>query len=335
LNKTLSAPTSSSIDKFIDSGIVFDSFVVPFVQVTSLMYGVYNVYKQMRHRTVNAAIVSKHLASCKRTAVVYFICMALLVITIDPFNMTRSTYKEYGDDDDYLNKFGIQTYPSFAFSQFTTVIFLNLSVTCYLTVMLLFTSLSLMQIKTIQQHMIEMIDTNTLITDDYMDAKDEIMSLKNGSYLSAQLLTITAAINVVAFLFTMWLNSYLHISGAITYGEMILYDFIAFPYLLKEIVFFFYVLYLAASINTLHDKFIDIANKKFWEVKKKIDRKADNNNTQFTDLSLLWSCTMFRTEDYCVFRLGRLEVRRGGVIATMVGFILYCLYMLLKFKRSV
>ena len=43
-----------------------------------------------------------------------------------------------------------------------------------------------------------------------------------------------------------------------------------------EIVFFFYVLYLAASINTLHDKFIDIANKKFWEVKKKIDRKADN-----------------------------------------------------------
>jgi len=156
--------------------------------------------------------------------------MALLVITIDPFGMTRSTYKEY--DDDYLTKTGQQTYPLFAFNSLT-FLFLNLSVTCYLTVMLLFTSLSLMQIKTIQQNMIEMIDTNTLITDDYMDAKDEIMSLKNGSYLSAQLLTITAAINVVAFLFYMWLNSYHHISGAITYGEMILDDFFAFPYLLK------------------------------------------------------------------------------------------------------
>jgi hypothetical protein len=232
LNKTLSVPTSSHIDKFIASGYVFIGFVVPLVQVTSLIYGVYNVYKQMRHRTVNAAIVSKHLASCKRTAVVYFICMALLVITIDPFTMTRSTYKEY-DDDEYLTNTGQHTYPLFAFCQFTNNLFLNLSVTCYLTVMLLFTSLSLMQIKTIQQHMIEMIDTNTLITDDYMDAKDEIMSLKNGSYLSAQLLTITAGINVVAFLFFMWYNSYYHISGAYTYGDMILNDFVAFPYLLK------------------------------------------------------------------------------------------------------
>jgi hypothetical protein len=157
--------------------------------------------------------------------------MALLVITIDPFGMTRGNYKEF--DSDYLSKTGQQTYPLYAFSSFTNPLFLNLSVTCYLTVMLLFTSLSLMQIKTIQQHMIEMIDTNTLITDDCMDAKDEIMSLKNGSYLSAQLLTITAGINVVAFLFTMWYNSYNHISGAYTYGEMIFYDFRAFPYLLK------------------------------------------------------------------------------------------------------
>jgi len=232
LNKTLSVPTSSSIDKFVASGYVLMMFVASFVQVTSLIYGVYNVYKRMIHRSVSAAIVSKHLASCKRTAVVYFICMALLVITIDPFTMIRSTYKDEVDDD-YRNKTGQQTYPLYAFCQFTTNALLNLSVTCYLTVMLLFTSLSLMQIKTIQQHMIEMIDTNTLITDRYMDAKDEIMSLKNGSYLSAQQLTITAAINVVAFLFHMWLGSYRHISGTYTYGEMILFDFFAFPYLLK------------------------------------------------------------------------------------------------------
>ena len=105
--------------------------------------------------------------------------------------------------------------------------------------------------------------------------------------------------------------------------------------LLLEIVFFFYVLYLAASINTLHDKVIDIANKKYWEVKRRIDSNTNINSTNFIDLQLLWSYTMVHGEDYSLFKLGKLEVRREGVIGTMIGFILYCLYMLLKFKDSV
>ena len=100
-----------------------------------------------------------------------------------------------------------------------------------------------------------------------------------------------------------------------------------------EIVFFFYILYLAASINTLHDKFIDIANKKFWEVKKRID--SNTNSISVIDQQLLWSYTMIRTENYSTFKLGSLEVRREGVIGTMIFFIAYCLYILFKFKDAV
>jgi hypothetical protein len=186
----------------------------------------------MKNQTINADIVSKHLASCQRAAVIFFICMSLLVIAIDPISMTRSFYKEI-DDDDYLNKTGQQNYNLFAFCEFTTALFLNLAVTCYLTVMLFFTSLSLMQIKTLQEYMITMIDTGTLLTDHYMDTKDKIISLKRGSYLSAQLLTIIAGINVICFMFVMWFESYYYINGIGTYQEMIIYDLYAFPYLLK------------------------------------------------------------------------------------------------------
>jgi hypothetical protein len=99
-------------------------------------------------------------------------------------------------------------------------------------------------------------------------------------------------------------------------------------------VFFFYVLYLVSSINSLHDKSIDITNKKFWEVKKKI---ATTNSTSisFIDQELLLSYSMIHNEEYCLFKLGPIEVRRNGVISTMLFFIVYCLYMLLKFKKTV
>jgi hypothetical protein len=161
----------------------------------------------MRHQAVNADIVLKQLALCKRNAMIFFICMVLLVIVIDPIFMTRNVYNDF-DDDDYLKKTGIPTYSNYAFSIFTGNLFLNLSVTCYLTVMMLFTSLSLKQINHLLMYVIKMIDTNTLVTDHYMDAKDKIISLKNGSYLSVQLLTITAAINVIAFMFSIWFHSY-------------------------------------------------------------------------------------------------------------------------------
>jgi hypothetical protein len=54
----------------------------------------------MKHQTVNATIVSKYLAICKRTTIIYFILMVLLVIIIDPINMTKTVYKYYDIEDD-------------------------------------------------------------------------------------------------------------------------------------------------------------------------------------------------------------------------------------------
>ena len=73
LYKVLTSSSCKSIGVFSLLGFVLYGFIVPLVQVTSLMYGINNVYKHM-HQPVNTAIVSPLLASCKRSAIVYFIC---------------------------------------------------------------------------------------------------------------------------------------------------------------------------------------------------------------------------------------------------------------------
>ena len=194
----------------------------------------------MRHQAVNVDIALKHLALCKRNAMIFFICMVLLVIVIDPIYMTRSFYNSN------INNYYLiiqRTYSLYAFNMFTGNLFLSLSVTCYLTVMMLFTSLSLKQIKHLLMYVIKMIDTNTLVTDHYMDAKDKIISLKNGSYLSVQLLTITAAINVIAFMFIIWYSSYRYFQSLNTYWQMIFFDFTVLPLLLKGYTYYYYYYY--------------------------------------------------------------------------------------------
>ena len=166
--------------------------------------------------------------------------MLLLAVTVDPFFMTYKHYKNFTahyDDDDYLKKTGQQNYPLFVFNCFTTILFQNLLVTSYLTVMLFFVSVSINQIKSLQVYIINMIDTNTLVTDNYTDAKNRIISLKNGSYLSTQILFITATINLVCFMFLVRLNRYNYTHSTddnpFTYKEMIFNDFSNLPYLLK------------------------------------------------------------------------------------------------------
>ena len=92
LYNSLTSSTSKGIGMFIYFGYVLAYFIVPIVQVGSLIYGITNLYKHM-DRPANAAIVSPLLASCKRSTVVYFTCMILLVITIEPIAMTRSWYE--------------------------------------------------------------------------------------------------------------------------------------------------------------------------------------------------------------------------------------------------
>jgi len=162
--------------------------------------------------------------------------MALLVVTIDPFFMTKSIYPDIisSNNDDYNMKLGLRNYSAFVFNGFTTNLFLNLSVTCYLTVMLFLTSITLKQINTLQENIITMIQSNTLKSNKYIEIKEKIITLKNGSYFSTQLLTFTAGINIVCFMYQIWVSSYNYrINKSIGYKEMIFFDFTLLPLLLK------------------------------------------------------------------------------------------------------
>ena len=157
----LTSSSSKSIDVFILIGIVLYYFIVPIVQVSSVIYGINNVNKHL-NQPVNAATVSPLLLSCKRSTIVYFIFMALLVVVISPMDMTHNYYdSEYIDYFNYatLTDNGQQTYSLFVFNRFTVHLFFNLSVACYLSVVLLFTSLRMMQINTIQDEIILILST--------------------------------------------------------------------------------------------------------------------------------------------------------------------------------
>ena len=243
----LNSSSSKSIDVFIQSGLVLYTFIVPLVQITSLVYGINNVHKHM-DQPVNAAIVSPLLASCKKSTIIYFICMTVLVIVITPIGMTRSYYEtEYADylDEGTLTEYGQQTYSLFLFSTFTIDLFMNLAVSCYLSVVLLFTSLTMMYINAIQDEMMTIVSAKSSSFDlnKYLEAKGKLVSLKDAFYFSTQLLTFTAAINTISLLFML---GYFHysliksISGnddnaymAYTYSEMMIDDFRQFPFLLK------------------------------------------------------------------------------------------------------
>ena len=245
----MASSSSSTIRVFIRFGFVLHDFIVPLVQVAGLIYGINNVYSRM-DRPVTAIIVSPLLASCKRSAIIFFICMTILVIAINPISMTRSWYEtevftNNNYDDGELSEFGDQTYSLYVFRRFTYSLFFNITVTCYLSVMLLFTTLTMMHINAIQKEVMTIVSTvsNSFELSRYLEAKGKIVSLKNGSYFSIQLLAFTAAVNVIAFLFQLW---YLHysviksVSGSNdddayvnNYIGMIIYDLSLLPFLLK------------------------------------------------------------------------------------------------------
>ena len=134
--------------------------------------------------------------------------MAILVIAIDPITMTHSWYEtevltNNNYDDVELSEFGEQTYSLYVFRIFTYSLFFNLTVACFLSVMLLFTSLTMMHINAIQKDvmMIVSASSSSFQLGEYLEAKGQIVKLKNGSYFSTQLLTFTAALNVIGFLF--------------------------------------------------------------------------------------------------------------------------------------
>ena len=254
LYNSMTSASSSSIGVFIDFRFVLHGFIAPVVQAASLIYGIINVYKHM-DRPVNSTIILPLLASCKRSAVIFFICMALLVIAIEAIMMTHWWYdnevvSNNNYDDGELSKFGEQTYPLYMFHRFTYGLFFNMTVACYLSVMMLFLSLTMKQINYIQEEVMTIVNAKSLSgsfeLDKYLDAKGRIVKLKNASYFSAQLLTFTAAINVICFLFFLWYYHYSFIKSTSSnddyddgydqnYSGMIIYELGLIPFLLKGI----------------------------------------------------------------------------------------------------
>jgi len=207
------------------------------MQVTSLLLGMYNIKKQLQ-QSVNRTTTTKLLNQCKKHAIIFFTIMILLVIVIDPLSISKKTYdvNSGGVDDDYRIKYGVQTYARYAFFQLTTNLFYNLSITCYLSIVMLFISLTLSQVKLMQNDTIISIDDDKLTCDQYMITKDKILYLQSESYLATQILTISAGINVLTFVFTVWLfhYNYKHYQNTLfTYKEMLFLDFDEVPYLLK------------------------------------------------------------------------------------------------------
>ena len=173
--------------------------------------------------------------------------MAVLVIAITPINMTRSYYEdEFVDyeDDGILTEVGEQTYSLYVFNRFASNLFFNLSVACYLSVVLLFTSLSMMHINAIQDEVMTVVSakSNSFDLNKYLEAKGRIVTLMRGSYFSTQLLTFTAAINIICFMSELWYYHYSFIKSTssdaddafhVTYSDMIISDFYLLPFLLK------------------------------------------------------------------------------------------------------
>ena len=240
LHDVLSNETFGSSEvAFIAWGYVAYYFLVPLTQVTSLIFGIFKVYTESRLQEVEENVLLRHLATSKRDAIIFFIFMTLEVITIDPFSMTSEMYRlsQADFDDQYFADQHLhqEKYSLFVFDQFVSKMFLNLSVTCYLTVMVFLLSLIMKQVKTIQQYIVDLIETSTLSARNYNHAKDRIINLIKASYFPTELLMLTAGLNIMGFLFIIWLLKSLNKNYQLNKSLMWYKVADQLPYLLKGI----------------------------------------------------------------------------------------------------
>jgi hypothetical protein len=145
--------------------------IIPILQVGSLLYSLH-MFKQQMKQPCKVNTITKLLPLIKRDACIFFISMALLVIIINPININRTSYDAY-----YHLQLVERTYSLFAFQQ-ATLLFFNLAITCYLTVILIFISLVLSQVTSLQEDIINAVDANTLTCNEYSMKKNEISFLQ-------------------------------------------------------------------------------------------------------------------------------------------------------------
>ena len=99
-------------------------------------------------------------------------------------------------------------------------------------------------------------------------------------------------------------------------------------------MFFFYILYQGSEINTLHDKIVDTANEKYWQISQGFGTTSSDLMKQLCEMKQLCDFTKVENETYSVFKLGPIKVRRGRVTASALGFLFYCLYVLVTVKTN-
>jgi len=313
----------SKADKAIDSlyyaiGALLYHIIVPILQVLSLMYGIFIVRRQLR-QSINSTVTSNIIYTSKRRCIIFFIIMILLVVICNPLNMSRSIYNAGYKDVNF------SSYSAFLFQQ-VALLFFNLATTCYLTVVMFFTSITIKQIKLIQNDIITSIDNDSLTCNKYVLLKEKIIDLKKEFYLLVQILTIIAGVNIIAFVIQVGGYYYYYYTVvAHSYKDMILADVHTIPYIFKEIVFFYYILLLVGTVNTNNDDIVYKLNTKCWQLKK------EDKGIILSDYVLMH----LDAQSYpTVLKLVSIEVRRGRVLLTLATLVLYCMYVILNFRKK-
>ena len=237
------------------------------LQIAGLMYGMRNVNKQLNQS--DNSITSSLLAVCKRDSMIFYAIFVVLLVV-----MLAIIAKEDLTDSIF-----------WLFS-----LWFNIPIICYLAIALLFTSLSLMEVQVVQQDIIRLIDNNCINRHQYMTAKDKIKYLQSENYYSTQALTITAAINVITFIYRM--------SRVFSDPQSeLIHTLVDITFFLKEVAFFYYILFKVAAINSNNDKIKERLAKKCWDLS---DKTADG----YQCMLMYQDALTFPT----TFKLGPLEV---------------------------
>ena len=255
------------VEIFFDVVLFFYTFLVPLSQICSLMYGLHVYANRKLNQTIDPSIIREQLSERMKCTIIFFISMSMCVIIIQSSGLSPHIYESNFDtyDDEDLEDLGVQTFSLYVLHEFF-VLFYNFAVTCLLSVVMIFTSLTLHEIKSRQEKILEKVKDNTITAVLYFEEKKKISTLHEDLDWTLQIVTFTAGLNAFVFVLMVWYWEYYY--GITSYSfqkrDAIFFDFKLAPFLLKEIIFFFYLLYTVASININQDNMSEIVKIKYY-----------------------------------------------------------------------
>jgi len=181
---------------------------------------------------------------------------------------------------------------------------------------MLFTTLPIIEVQVIQENLLKSVDESRVSCDEYMIEKERIVGLQNEAYYSTQLMTITAGFNLLTSILGFYIiyafeyKNWKHIRDDDTYNPFVTVPLTVNLYC-KEIIFFYYILFKIAKINSYNDELKLTLAKKCWTLRDK--------DEGYQYMIMYQDALNFPT----VFKLGNLEVRRGKLLLTMLGSVVY------------